>query len=126
MRFEPKTTLFAAVFVSALFLPGCGGGSTSDTPTTTSPIIINKAHTIEEGMQLSYPLVAGNYLAEITSSNNGVIISWPGGSNCAASQEVKTYSSSCVLTSQGQLVIVNPTLLGLGGAEIVTIKVTKL
>ena len=126
MRFESKTTLGAVVFVGALLLAGCGGGSTSDPAATTSPIIINEVQTLQEGTQLSYPMVAGNYLAEITSSNNGVVISWPGGANCATSPEVKTYSSSCVLTSQGQLVIVNPTLLGLGGAEIVTIKVTKL
>jgi hypothetical protein len=102
---------------------GCGGGS--DGSAVTETVIVNESKVLAEGYSISYPLSAGTYTAEITSNNNGVKIQWLGNATCAASTEVKSYSNSCKLAQQGQLNISNPTLLGLGGDEIVTIKVTS-
>ena len=104
---------------------GCGGGSDATGSNLTESVIVKESQVLSEGISVSYPLPAGTYTAEITSSNNGVKIQWIGNATCAASTEVKSYSNSCTLSQQGQLNISNPTLLGLGGEEIVTIKVTS-
>ena len=109
-----------ALISTVAFLTACGGGS-DDEPTT----VYNRTETISEGYQLSLTLPAGTYRAEITASNNGVGINWVGGTACSNDSEVRTYAADCTMSAQGQLVISNPTLLGLGGSEIVTIKVTK-
>jgi hypothetical protein len=62
-------------------LTGCGGGT--DTTATAPQPIVSETQTIAEGMQMSYTLPAGAYRAEITSSNNGIIASWVGGSGRA-------------------------------------------
>ena len=113
-----NTTLISA----ALILVGCGGGGDDG-----RTVVVSESQTLTEGAHLSYTLPAGTYAAEITSSNNGTVVSWVGGSGtgCNASAEVKTYTSTCALSIQGQLLILNPTTFGLGGSEIVSIKVTR-
>lgn len=109
----------AAILLSSI-LSACGGGDES------SPVVVvNESQTLTEGTQASYTLPAGTYHAEITASNNGVVMNWLGGSACATSTEIKTYNVTCSLSIAGQLTILNPTLLGLGGPEVVTIKITK-
>ena len=103
----------------SLLLSACGGGGSE--PQT----VVDAQKSLAEGTQLSYALKAGTYTAHITSSNNGVEVSWVGGSNCNSSSETKSYSGSCVLPATGQLVIVNPTVFGLGGAEIITVQLVK-
>jgi hypothetical protein len=109
--------LILGTIAATTALAACGGGD-SDVSST----LIDKQVTVSEGTQVAYSLSAGKYYATITSSNNGVIISWPGSSNCPTSSETTYYSASCVIQASGQLVINNPTLLGLGGSEIVHIK----
>lgn len=111
-----------ALISLALTLASCGGGDNND-----KSVVVSESRTLTEGTQLSYTLAAGNYSVEITSSNNGVRVSWVGGSGagCTASAEVKTYTSTCELSIQGQLIALNPTTLGLGGSEIVSVKVTR-
>jgi hypothetical protein len=103
-----------------ILISACGGGSSDD-----NVVLVNKTETISEGASLSYSIDVGSYTAEVTSSNNGVIMSWIGGSACAGSGEVKIYSGSCTMAMKGQFIIRNPTVFGLGGSEIVTIKLTK-
>jgi hypothetical protein len=104
-------------------LVGCGGGDGDSILGDTT--ITNEAQTIPEGSYVRYVLQTGTYNAQISSSNHGVIMEWIGGSNCATSSEVKSYDFTCTMTQQGQLKISNPTLLGLGGDELVTIKIVK-
>jgi hypothetical protein len=104
-------------------LVGCGGGGGDSILGDTT--ITNEAQTIPEGSYVRYVLQTGTYNAQISSSNHGVIMEWIGGSNCATSSEVKSYDFTCTMTQQGQLKISNPTLLGLGGDELVTIKIVK-
>jgi hypothetical protein len=105
--------------VIALTLSACGGGDDG-----SSTVVVNETKTISEGYYVSYTLDAGTYTAEITASNNGVKVAWVGGS-CTNSDEVKSYKSTCQLTTKGQLTVTNPTVFGLGGDEITTIKVSK-
>lgn len=109
------------VVISACVLTACGGGGGSDSDSNT---VINEQQKIPEGVQIAYKLPAGNYSAQITASNNGVAIEWVGGT-CPSASETKSYSQACQLTQAGQLVVSNPTLLGMGGDELVTVRVNK-
>ncbi len=110
------------VCAMAATLAACGGGDSDD-----GKEVVSDSKTLAEGVVVSYTLPAGTYTAEITSSNNGVQVSWIGGSGsgCGTSSEVKTYKSTCNLSIQGQLTVTNPTTFGLGGSEIVSIRVTR-
>jgi hypothetical protein len=116
----PMKKFALSLMVAALV--GCGGGGDDD-----GVQVVSESRTLGEGIVLSYALTAATYTVEITSSNNGVVVGWLGGSGagCATSAEVNTYQTTCALTIQGQLTITNPTTLGLGGSEIVTIRVTR-
>jgi len=109
------------ILVLSIALGGCGGDGDDGRE------VANETQTLGEGVQLSYTLPAATYRAEITSSNNGVVVSWVGGSGagCAASVETKTYTSTCTLSLQGQVVIQNPTTFGLGGSEVVTVRLVR-
>lgn len=107
-----------------LFLSGCGGGSTTNE--VGSNIIFNEVRNIPEGNYLIVALPVSKYKAEISTSNKGVKVEWVGGLNCANSGEVKTYNDSCSMVQKGQIVITNPTTFGLGGDEIVTVKIIKI
>jgi hypothetical protein len=114
-----KYSLFFASFAVALV--GCGGGDSLTGDVTLN----NEVQTISEGSYVTYALPKGQYNSQISSSNNGIIVEWIGGSNCATSIEVKSYNFTCTLNQQGQLKISNPTLLYLGGSEVVTIKIVQ-
>ncbi len=109
-----------AVLALTMGLAACGGGSSGD-----NNVVYDQTITIAEGQQLSVILPAGSYRADITSNNRGVVVSWVGGA-CATSTEVKAYSGTCNLSIKGQLLVLNPTVLGLGGDEVATVLVTKI
>ena len=117
-----------SIVAASGFLAACGGGGdgASNAASAAPTAVYNKTETIQEGQQLSVTLPPGNYRAEITASNNGVVVSWVGGSQCAKSVEAVEYGFNCDLSIQGQLVIENPTTFGLGSAEITTVKILKL
>ena len=104
--------------VTVLAVAACGGAG-------EDLVVVDEQRTIAEGAQVSFALISGTYQATITSSNNGVLISWLGGSGCTTSIETKSYSATCAIGSAGQLVIFNPTLLGVGGDEMVRIRVVR-
>lgn len=114
----PRLSSFRLLCSFALVatLSACGGGD--------NDVVLDTSRTLADGASVSYALEAGTYQAEITASNNGVNIQWVGG-NCSAVSNIKTYVQTCTMSSKGQLTITNPTVLSLGGAEIVTIKLTE-
>jgi hypothetical protein len=116
MKAPSLLTVAAATLVSA-----CGGGDS-----IVQVVVVDETRTLAEGAQLSYPLALGTYRAEITSSRNGVAVVWVGGTGCQSATETKSYSASCVVDSVGALGLLNPTLLGVPGDEVVSIKVTRL
>jgi hypothetical protein len=107
-------------FFSIVFLTACGGGGGGD--------YVNDQQKVADGKQISYAIQQpGTYTANITASNNGITVAWPGSSDCrTTSSETKLYKNSCTFPSTGQLVITNPTtLFGIGGDEIVTVTVVR-
>jgi len=101
---------------------GCGGDGNS----FVQVVIVDETRTLAEGGQVTFPLSVGTYRAEITSSRNGVSVVWVGGTGCSSATETRTYTASCDVGALGALGLVNPTLLGLPGDEVVTIKITRL
>jgi hypothetical protein len=116
--------LVLPLFLTSMLLTGCGGGDSGTE--TGSNIVFNEVRTVPEGNYVTIALPTSNYRAEISSSNNGVKVEWVGGTNCVNSGEVKTYMNTCAMVQKGQIVITNPTMLGLGGDEVVTIKIIKI
>lgn len=112
----------ALASLSAALVAGCGGDGNS----VVQVVVVDETRTLAEGGQLSYPLAIGTYRAEITSSRNGVAVVWVGGTGCAGATETRAYNASCDVSALGALGIVNPTLLGVPGDEVVTIKITRL
>ncbi len=114
-----KALKLIPIALGASILAACGGGGGS------SGAVVDEQRVLAEGVQLSYDLPAGTYSARITASQNGVGVKWVGGSDCLQVAEATTYTSTCHIAQSGQLVVTNPTLLGLGSDEIVTVRVTK-
>lgn len=110
-----------AAAAAACLAAGCGGGDS-----IVQVVVVDETRTLAEGAQLSYPLAIGTYRAEISASRNGVAVLWVGGSGCQAATETKSYNASCTVDALGALGLVNPTLLGLPGDEVVTIRITRL
>jgi len=115
-----------AMLSTAVFLTACGGGGGDGGGGGTDETIVNEMLKIQEGMKLSYQIKQpGTYRANITASNNGVIVSWPGSTCPGSSAETKVYTASCFFPSTGQLTIYNPTTFSLGADEIVTITLVR-
>lgn len=110
-----------AAAAAAVVVAGCGGGDSF-----VQVVIVDETRTLAEGGQVSFPLAVGTYRAEITSSRNGVAVVWVGGTGCAGATETKAYNASCSVDAVGALGLVNPTLLGVPGDEVVSIKITRL
>jgi len=88
-------------------------------------VIIDELITLDDGQSRIFKLDPGRYKLDITASNDGVSVEWLG-SSCPKSDQKKEYSLICEMPKDGQLIISNPTVLGLGRSSTVTIKLTKL
>lgn len=112
-----------AVVLATFALAACGGGGGDGDGAT---VVANTTLKIAEGQYYSFSLEPGSYTVQATASVNGMTVQWVGGNNCSDSgNDVKTYQSSCTLSQKGQLTITNPTTLGLGAEEVVTVKITR-
>ncbi len=74
---------------------------------------------------MSWKIPAGKYRLELTASNDGDTVEWIG-SNCPATQAMTSLSASCEMPRDGQLLVTNPTTLGLGAASMTTVKLTRV
>lgn len=116
-----------AIF-AALALSACGGGGKAIDDLINDLLSIERIVTLTEGQYITFFLGKGNYTADITSSNNGIKVQWIGATtaDCSTkSSETKVYSKQCTMGQNGQITIENPTLLGLGGDEVVTVKIRQ-
>lgn len=111
----------AVAAVAVVLASACGGGNS-----IVQVVVVDETRTLTEGGQISYPLAIGTYRAEITSSRNGVAVVWVGGTGCQGVTETKAYNATCVVDAVGALGLVNPTLLGTPGDEVVSVKITRL
>jgi len=80
---------------------------------------------LKEGEQRIFKLDPGTYKLELTSSGDGASIEWVGAS-CQNTLETSSLTTVCRFTQIGQVIIGNPTSLGLGESISVTLKLTKL
>lgn len=111
---------YFGVSVLLLILTACS--SDSDNP----KVVIDWHGILGEGYSRSWSLDSGTYRLEMTSTPNGASVEWLPSSGCQNVHEAKEYYWDCRLTMNGQLKITNPTTLGLGPSESVTVRVTKL
>ena len=119
-----KFALFS-VLLASVILAACGGGD-GGSGSGNSNVLANETRQLAEGQYVSYSLEPGSYTMEATASVNGITVSWVGGTACSNSgNDVKTYKGSCTLSQKGQVTIMNPTALGLGADEVVTVKITR-
>jgi len=91
----------------------------------TDQVVVNWHGVLKDGERMSWKLPAGNYRLELTASNDGDTVEWLGG-NCPATQPMTALATSCEMPRDGQLLVTNPTTLGLGAASMTTVKVTRV
>jgi hypothetical protein len=87
-------------------------------------VVLDELRMVEDGGSFAVKLEPGTYKLELTSHAE-VSIAWIGAS-CPGTNTAKTFSNICEMAATGQLVIKNPTLLGLGPTASVTAKMTRL
>jgi hypothetical protein len=125
---QHKAQAFMMLF---LFLfTGCYRGSSGDSQSSpsifpTERVVIEYSDWLADGASVSWKLDPGTYRLELTANNDGATAEWVG-ANCPKTQPMRELSMTCEMPRTGQLIITNPTRLGLGAKVSVTVKVTKL
>jgi flavin-binding protein dodecin len=79
---------------------------------------------LRDGEQTSWPIKRGMYRVRMTATNNGGRVKWIG-ADCKASPETQAFTTTCFVADDSQLVIENPTKLGLGAATAFTLRVER-
>jgi len=115
-----KITGLRAALLACL-TSACGGDGS-----VVQVVVVEETRTLAEGAQFSYPLALGTYRAEISSGRNGVAVVWVGGTGCQSVTETRSYSAECTMSAVGAVGLANPTLLGVPGDEVVSIRITRL
>lgn len=110
--------LFAFVII---FIHGCDNNRAIPTDT----VIIDKATQLDDGRGISWSIKHGRYKLDLTSINGGANVEWVG-ATCPGGNDITQYSLMCDMPTNGQLIIKNPTFLGLGSAINVSVKLTYL
>lgn len=91
----------------------------------TDAVVVDKATQLEDGRGIYWNIEPGRYKIELNSTSDGANIEWVGAS-CPGANEVKQYSIMCDMPTNGQVIVKNPTILGLGPAINVSIRITHL
>lgn len=94
-------------------------------PYVTDQIITDTSKVLDDGAGITLKLEPGKYKLEMTANNDGADIEWVGG-GCPKTQPMREATMTCEMPRQGQLVITNPTVFGLGKQVSITVRVTKL
>lgn len=94
-------------------------------PYVTDQIISDTSKVLDDGAGITLKLEPGRYKLEMTANNDGADIEWVGG-GCPKSQPMREATMSCEMSRQGQLIITNPTVFGIGKQVSVTMRLTKL
>jgi hypothetical protein len=94
-------------------------------PALVDQVVVDWHGVLKDGERISWKLPAGNYRLELTASDDGDTVEWVGG-NCPATRPMTALSTSCEMTRDGQLLVTNPTTLGLGAVSMSTVKVTRV
>lgn len=83
--------------------------------------VIDEFRTLKEGQSLTFRVPPGTYSVRVTASNKGIKARWVGASCNASSREEKVYETTCSLPEEAQFVVENPTTVGLGPSEQVSV-----
>lgn len=94
-------------------------------PYVTDQIVTDTSKVLDDGAGITLKLEPGKYKLEMTANNDGADIEWIGG-GCPKTQPMRETTMTCEMPRQGQLVITNPTVFGLGKQVSITVRVTKL
>lgn len=121
---------FSFLIISALFFVGCHIQTDQRSgqpyvPYVTDQVVIDNAQVLNDGSGTTWKLEPGKYKLEMTANNDGADIEWVGGS-CPKSQPMRQAAMTCEMPRQGQLVITNPSVFGLGKQVSITVRLTKL
>ena len=128
LKHQPRAHIFV---VLALFLfAGCshqssGGSGSSPTIFPTDQVVIEYSDWLADGGSVSWKLEPGAYRLDLTANNDGATAEWVG-AGCPKTQPMRELTMTCEMPRTGQLVVTNPTRLGLGAKVSITVKVTKL
>ena len=88
-------------------------------------VVVDWANWLADGSQTSWRLQPGTYRLQMTASGDGASVEWVG-TNCPRASESRNVAMSCELNQPGQLIVGNPTVLGLGTSASVTVHLTRL
>lgn len=88
-------------------------------------VVADQLVVLQDGESRIWKLDPGSYKVEMTASDDGALVRWVG-SSCGASRQVSELMTVCRLEKTGQVIVENPTGLGLGASSSVTVKITKL
>jgi len=88
-------------------------------------VIVEDLIVLEDGGQRIFKLDPGTYKLELTSSGDGASVQWVGAS-CPTTDETTSLTTVCKYSQIGQVIVSNPTSLGLGQPISITLKLTRL
>lgn len=94
-------------------------------PYVTDQIIVDMSKVLDDGAGTMWKLEPGKYKLEMTANNDGADIEWVGG-GCPKTQPMRETAMTCEMPGQGQLIITNPSVFGLGKQVSITVRLTKL
>lgn len=109
--------LVLGLVMSLMFIIACG---------ESDQVVVDVFESLVDGAERSYSLESGTYRLELTATGDGASVEWLGGDCPSSGGQTQTYSATCDMTQAGQVVISNPTSLGLGAASSVSLKIIRL
>lgn len=121
---------FLILIIYATFVLGCTVRTDQRSgqpyvPYVTDQIITDTSKVLDDGAGITLKLEPGKYKLEMTANNDGADIEWVGG-GCPKTQPMREATMTCEMPRQGQLVITNPSVFGLGKQVSITVRLTKL
>ena len=92
----------------------------------TAVRVLDQSNVIDEGAGLTWKVPAGIYHLGVLSSPDGAKIGWNAAPGCRGAKEERAFKTWCVLKTDAQLTVSNPTTLGLGSSIVVTTTLTQI
>ena len=118
-----------AILLSAMFtschLPTDTRSVPPYVPYVTDQVMVDTSKVLDDGSGTTIKLEPGRYKLEMTANNDGADVEWVGGS-CPKSVPLREATVTCEMSRQGQLVVTNPSVFGLGKQVSVTVRLTRL
>lgn len=125
-----KALIFSMAVIVGLSLLSCRIQTNQQSgqpfvPYVTDQVVVDSMSTLNDGAGKVWKLEPGKYKLEMTASDDGADIEWVGG-GCPKTQPMRQATMTCEMPRQGQLIITNTTVFGLGKQVSITVKLTKL